>query len=204
LGVGRLAASQTPAADVMRLAWGEAGVAAISVGITISALGFLSQATLTSPRVYYAMAEDGLFFQRVAWIHPRTRVPVVAIVLQGLFAMVIAVSGTFHQIVNYVMSVEMGFFVLTSLSLFIIRRRDRKRSDPSGLALPGHPATTLLFAGVNVLVLLDLFYKFPGNSAIGVVIALAGVPVYFMWRRRSQTGSQYSDAKQDTSSQRSE
>ena len=124
LGIDNLADSEHPASDVMYRALGRPGAVLISIGIAISALGFLSQATLTSPRVYYAMARDGLFFKGVAWIHPRTRVPVVAILLQGLFAMVIAVSGTFEQILNYVMSVELLFLSLTALSLFIIRRRD--------------------------------------------------------------------------------
>src|SRR5262249_8628614 len=94
-GICGLAKARNPASDVMKIALGVPGAAFISIGIAISAIGFLSQATLTSPRVYYAMAKDGLFFKSAAWIHPRTRVPVVAIALQGLFAMVIAVSGTF-------------------------------------------------------------------------------------------------------------
>lgn len=98
LGVEELAANGSPAYEVMRRALGGRGAALLSAGIAVSALGFLSQAVLTSPRVYFAMARDGLFFQAVARIHPRTRVPVVAILLQGAFASVIAVSGTFHQI----------------------------------------------------------------------------------------------------------
>jgi APA family basic amino acid/polyamine antiporter len=184
LGVEKLAATEQPASEVMLRALGGPGAVLISLGITISALGFLSQAMLTSPRVYYAMAQDRLFFPQVAWVHPRTRVPVVAILLQGAFAIVIAVSGTFAQIVNYVMSVELLFFVLTSLGLFVIRRRDALTAA-TVVAMPGHPVTTLLFAGVNLVVLADLFYTFPLNSALGLGIALAGLPVYFFWRWRS-------------------
>jgi hypothetical protein len=100
LGAGQLAVSGSPAADVMRQALGAPGAAILSAGIAVSAIGFLSQAVLTSPRVYYAMARDGLFFPSVAWIHPRTRVPILAVLLQGAFAILIAVSGTFHQILN--------------------------------------------------------------------------------------------------------
>jgi APA family basic amino acid/polyamine antiporter len=187
LGVDRLAMSAAPASEVARLALGTPGAVAISVGIAISALGFLSQATLTSPRVYYAMAEDGLFFRAVAWIHPRTRVPVVAIALQGLFAIVIALTGTFNQILNYVMSVEMVFWILTSLGLFIIRRQDAGLPDSAKLSMPGHPLTTLVFVAVNFAVLVNLFFENPINSAIGIGIALAGVPVYFAWRGRQPT-----------------
>jgi APA family basic amino acid/polyamine antiporter len=187
LGVDDLAVTESPASEVMRRTpLGGAGAAFISAGIAISALGFLSQATLTSPRVYYAMAKDGLFFRSVAWVHPRTRVPVIAVLLQGLFAMVIAVSGTFDQIVKFVMAVEMVFLALTALSLFVLRRRDAAAADFSRYCVPGHPATTLLFAGVNVALVLNLFYKDPRNSFMGWGIALVGVPVYFYWRRRSR------------------
>jgi APA family basic amino acid/polyamine antiporter len=181
LGVDELATTRSPAAEVMGRALGAPGAALISAGIAISALGFLSQGTLTSPRVYYAMAMDGLFFPSVGWIHPRTRVPVVAILLQGVFAMVIAVSGTFEQILNYVMSVEMVFLSLTAIGLFVIRRRDAGETGSAALSMPGHPVTTLVFASVNIALVLNLFLKFPKNSTIGIGVALAGIPVYFIW-----------------------
>jgi APA family basic amino acid/polyamine antiporter len=182
LGVGQLAITKHPASDVMRLALGESGAVLISAGITISALGFLSQGMLTSPRVYYAMAADGLFFRSVARVHPRTHAPVVAVLLQGAFATVIALSGTFAQIVNYVMSVDLTFWSLTGLTLFIIRRRDARAVDPPRVSIPGHPLTTLLFVLVNLAVLASLFYNDPRNSGIGLAIAAAAVPAYFLWR----------------------
>jgi APA family basic amino acid/polyamine antiporter len=96
--------------------------------------------------------------------------------------MVIAAVGTFHQIVNYVMSVEMIFLTLTGFSLFVIRRRDARISDLSAGSMPGHPLTTWLFIAVNLAVIFNLFYEFPLNSIVGVGLALAGVPVYFCWR----------------------
>jgi APA family basic amino acid/polyamine antiporter len=190
LGVEELAANGSPAYEVMRRALGGRGAALLSAGIAVSALGFLSQAVLTSPRVYFAMARDGLFFQAVARIHPRTRVPVVAILLQGAFASVIAVSGTFHQILNYVMSVELVFLALTALSLFILRRRDKAdvfvARDTDVIVgrdtVPGHPVTTLLFAAATLAVVAAIVYEYPANSAIGLGIAAAGVPVYAFWR----------------------
>jgi APA family basic amino acid/polyamine antiporter len=182
LGVEELAANGSPAYEVMRRALGGPGAALLSAGIAISAIGFLSQAVLTSPRVYFAMARDGLFFQAVARIHPRTRVPVVAILLQGAFAIVIAVSGTFHQIVNYVMSVELVFLTLTALSLFILRRKDKAAGVEKHDAMPGHPVTTVVFAASTIAVVAAIFYEYPENSAIGIGIAAAGVPVYAFWR----------------------
>jgi APA family basic amino acid/polyamine antiporter len=186
LGAEELAVNPSPAAAVMQRALGAPGAALLSAGVAVSALGFVSQASLTSPRVYYAMARDGLFFRGVAWVHPRTRSPVVAVLLQGAFALVLAVTRTFQEILNSVMCVEMTFFALTALGLFVIRRRDGSAPGPACRAVPGHPVTTLLFAAVNVALVLDLFYREPANSAAVAAIALAGLPAYYLWARRGR------------------
>ena len=113
----------------MRAAMGEAGARFIALGIAISTLGFLSQGMLTAPRVYFAMAEDGVFFRGVAWVDPRTAAPVVAIVLQGVVAMIIAISGRYDQILNYVVSVDFILFGMTGISLIVFRARNRNRRD---------------------------------------------------------------------------
>src|SRR5262249_3212070 len=146
----------------------------LSASVAVSALGFVSQASLTSPRVYYAMARDRVFFRAVAWVHPGTRSPVVAVLLQGAVALVLAVTRTFQEIINSVMCVEMTFFALTALGLFVIRRHDASTPGPTGRVVPGHPVTTLLFAAVNVVLVLDLLYREPANSAVVAAIALAG------------------------------
>lgn len=184
LGVGGLAATPAPASEVMRLALGEGGARFIAVGIAVSTLGFLSQGMLTAPRVYYAMAEDGLFFRRVGWLHPRTRVPVVAIALQGALAMLIAASGRYEQILNYVVSVDFVFFGLSATCLFVFRRRDSAAGEPArGFAVPGHPWTTLFFVAASWVVVLNTVYKYPENSAVGLAVVCAGVPAYYLWRR---------------------
>jgi basic amino acid/polyamine antiporter, APA family len=185
LGVDGLARIETPASEIMRLALGEKGKAIIAIGITISTLGFLSQGMLTAPRVYFAMAEDRLFFKSVAWVHPRTRVPVVAIALQGALAMIIALSGTYDQILNYVVSVDSIFFGLAAACIFVFRRRGNganKDSVSAGFRVPGHPFTTILFIVVEWLVAVNTFYKYPANSMVGMAILCAGIPVYFLWR----------------------
>jgi APA family basic amino acid/polyamine antiporter len=189
LGPSQLAATPAPASAVMRLALGNRGGAIIALGIAISALGYLSQATLTSPRVYFAMARDGLFFKSVGWVHPRTQAPVVAILLQGVFATLIALSGKYERILNYVMSVEMGFVALTAASLFIFRRRDAgAASEPADYKTPGHPVTTVFFVAALAAVAVALFYRFPLNSLIGIAIMAAGIPVYFIWRGGNRSG----------------
>lgn len=179
LGADGLAATKTPASSVMRLAFGESGARLIAVGISISTLGFLSQGMLTAPRVYFAMAKDGLFFKRVAQLSPVTRVPVVAIALQGALAIAIAVSGRYEQILNYVVSVDFIWFGLTAASLFVFRRRERAESR---FRVPGHPFTTALFVLACALIVAGTVYKYPANSSIGLLIVAAGIPVYFLRR----------------------
>lgn len=187
LGAEGLAATTTPASAVMRLALGERGAALIAVGIALSTLGFLSQSMLTAPRVYFAMAEDGLFFRGVARLDARTHAPVVAIALQGALAAVIAVSGRYEQILNYVVSVDFIWFGLTALTLFVFRRQraDEDESDAvAGFRVPGHPVTTALFAAACALIVAATIYKYPINSAVGLAIVATGIPVYFLWRGR--------------------
>ncbi len=188
LGPAGLAATHTPASAVMRAALGERGAQWIAIGIAISTLGFLSQGILTAPRVYYAMARDGLFFQSVGRLSPRTGAPVVAIVLQGLAATIIALSGRYEQILNYVVSIDFISFGLTAASLFVFRRRrvseDLGPSEATYL-VPGHPYTTALFVLACAGIVGSTIWSYPGNSAFGFVILLAGIPVYLYWSRKT-------------------
>jgi APA family basic amino acid/polyamine antiporter len=189
LGAAGLAETTTPASTVMRKALGHWGAMFCAVAISISTLGFLSQGMLTAPRVYFAMADDGLFFKSVAWIHPKTRVPVVAVALQGALAVIIAVSGTYESILNYVVSVDFIAFGLTATCIFIFRRRLAALPE-SGLAgakifrAPGHPFTTLVFIVASWLVVISTVYQYPWNTVLGMLILIAGIPVYLYWSRR--------------------
>src|SRR5438552_15162969 len=157
LGPEGLAQTTTPSSEVMRLALGETGARLISVAIAISTLGFLSQSMLTAPRVYFAMAEDRLFFKKVSWIDPRSRVPVVAIALQGAFAIAIELSGRYEQILNYVVSSDFIFFGLTAVCVFLFRRglSDRKQD----YRMPGHPWTTGFFVLACWIIVVNTVYK---------------------------------------------
>ena len=184
LGPAGLAATHTPASAVMRAALGDRGARWIAIGIAISTLGFLSQGILTAPRVYYAMARDGLFFQSVGRLSPRTGAPVVAIVVQGLAATIIALSGRYEQILNYVVSIDFISFGLTASSLFVFRRRV---GVSEGIYLvPGHPYSTGLFVLACAAIVGTTISTYPANSAFGVVILLAGIPVYLYWSRKTQ------------------
>jgi basic amino acid/polyamine antiporter, APA family len=186
LGADGLKATSTPASAAMFSIAGPSGARFIAAGIAFSAFGFLAQSILTAPRVYFAMARDGLFFRSVAWIDPRTQVPVVAIALQGIWAIVIALSGTYSQIVNYVVAVDCAFFGLTAVCLIVMRRRGS--DDPAaGYRVPGHPWTTLVFISAEWIVVASTFRHDPTRSLIGLAIALAGLPAYFVWRSRQHS-----------------
>jgi basic amino acid/polyamine antiporter, APA family len=191
LGPQALAATTTPATAVMRLALGQRGATLIAAAIAISTLGFLSQSILTAPRVYFAMADDGLFFRAVAWLDPRTRVPVVAIILQSVLTIVIALSGRYEQILNYVIAMDFLFFGLTATTIFVFRSRAaRGEMNPSeGHRMPGHPMSTAIFVAICWWVVANTIYRYPRNSLIGFVILLAGIPVYWFWSRRASSRS---------------
>lgn len=181
LGPTQLAATLTPASEVMRRAVGEGGARLIAAGIAVSTVGFLSQGMLTAPRVYYAMARDGVFFRRVGTVSERTRAPVVAIVLQGIWASVIAVVGLYEQVLNYVVALDAVFFGLTGAALLVFRRRDP--AAVRGLRMPGHPVTTGVFVLAFWTLAASTIVQFPIDAGVGVLILLLGVPVYLYWRR---------------------
>ena len=182
LGPAGLDATTTPASDVMRIALGERGAQWIAVGIAIATLGFLSQSMLTGPRVYYAMARDRLFFESVGKLSRRSRAPVVAIVLQGLAAIVIACSGTYGEILNFAITVDFMFFGMTAASLFILRRR-QVGSESGIYRAPGHPFTTILFVLSCAGIVGSAIIAAPANSATALCIMLAALPVYYYWSR---------------------
>ncbi len=185
LGAEYLAHSTTPASSVMRGLLGARGGQLIAAGIAFPAFGFLAQSMLTAPRVYFAMAQDGVFFRSLARVHPRTRVPMLAIALQGVWTLVIALAGTYAQVVNYVIAMDCIFFGLTAVCLFVLRRR---ASAPATYRVPGHPWTTLLFIAAQWLIVLSTFAHDPKRAFIGLGIALAGLPVYFLWRMTDSAG----------------
>jgi APA family basic amino acid/polyamine antiporter len=210
LGPAGLAAAQTPASAVMRAALGTRGAQWIAIGIAISTLGFLSQGILTAPRVYYAMARDGLFFKNVGYLSPKTGAPLVAIAIQGAAATIIALSGRYEQILNYVVSIDFISFALTAASLFVFRRRELSavaaadrlpRASKGGgrsftssstspslstatYLAPGHPYTTVIFVLACAAIVGSTIWSYPANSAFGFVILLAGIPVYLYWSRK--------------------
>jgi APA family basic amino acid/polyamine antiporter len=188
LGPTGLAASATPAADVMHAAFGAIGSRAIALAIALSTLGYMSTAILVAPRVYFQLATDGMLFRQAAYVHPRTRVPVVAIVLHGAMAAALAASGTFEQIVNWVTLPDWCFIALAAVAIFIFRARDRGDAQPA-IRVPGHPWTTsLLIAAVLGVVIAEIAI-YPRDSLYSGIVLLAGVAVYALFMRRTKASA---------------
>ncbi|HEX6731322.1 MAG TPA: amino acid permease [Pyrinomonadaceae bacterium] len=188
LGASALASTKAPASEVMRLALGDLGARTIAAGIAISTVGFLSQSMLTAPRVYFAMAKDRLFFKSVSRVHPTTHAPIVAITLQGVMAIIIALWGHYEDILNYVVSMDFIFFGLTACCIFVFRKR---KDESSGVGrritkVPGHPWTTAIFVAACWLVVLNTIYRYPSDTLIGIAILAAGIPAYIFWSRKNR------------------
>ncbi len=184
LGAEGLDRTSTPASEVVRIALGERGAQWIAVGIAISTLGFLSQGMLTGPRVYYAMARDGLFFERVGRLGARSGAPVTAIVLQGVLAAAIACSGKYGEILNFEVTVDFISFGMTAAALFVLRRRESAGEGAGLYRAPGHPVTTGIFVLACAGIVASAIASSPANSATALAILAAGVPVYWYWSRR--------------------
>lgn len=185
LGANGLADTTTPASEVMRRALGSRGAKLIACGIAISTVGFLSQSILTAPRVYYAMARDGVFFKAVGRVSKRTRVPVIAIILQGAWAVVVALTGKYDQILNYVVTIDALFFGLTGTALFIFRKREGSKRGEDFVRVPGHPYTTGIFVLACWSLVLSTLIASPLNAGIGVVILAIGALIYLFWASKT-------------------
>jgi basic amino acid/polyamine antiporter, APA family len=186
LGADGLAKTATPASDVVFAATGNLGARIVAAIIAISTLGFISNRMLTTPRLYHAMADDGLFFKRIADINPKTHVPVAAVLLQGAFAIVITLSGTYEHILNYVVSTSYVFAGLFALALLIIRKQDHHAAaTPAGqFRMPGHPISTIIVMIVSWSVAIDSYIRYPIDGLIGLGILASAVPVYFVWKSK--------------------
>ena len=187
LGTAGLAASPAPAADALRQHLGTFGASLISAGIAASTFGFLNLVIMVSPRVYQTMAADGLFFPAFARLHPRYRTPAAALVVQGIWAMALLVTGRYGALLDYVVFCDWIFFGLAVVSLFVLRRRDHAAGVPEpedGFRVPGWPVAPLLFILAAAYVVMGSIASNPGNALLGVGILGLGVPVYLYSRRR--------------------
>jgi APA family basic amino acid/polyamine antiporter len=183
LGLGGLAATTTPASDAARLLFGAAGDRFVTAAIAISTFGFLNLCVLAPTRVYYAMAADGAFFPQVAKVHPKYQTPSLAIVLQSTWAIALTLTGTYGQLLDYVVFADWIFFGLTVASVFVFRVT--KPDAPRPFRTWGYPVTPALFVLAAIGIVASVIRVSPVQSAIGAALMLAGIPAFYYWRRAS-------------------
>ena len=180
----QMAASPRIAADAVSAVLGPLGGSLISVAIVISTFGVVGIYTLTAPRIYYAMAADGVFFRKVAEIHPRYHTPAFAIILQSLWAAVLILFwGTFENLISYVVFTDWIFFALAGASVIVLRQT--MPDAPRPYRVPGYPWVPLFFVVTSAgFVAMTLVAK-PAQAWVGLLFLGLGVPVYYGWKRRA-------------------
>jgi APA family basic amino acid/polyamine antiporter len=190
LGAAGLAASEAPASDAMLALVGRAGQTIVALGIIVSTFGFLNLVILVSPRVYQAVAADGLFFRPFAKLHPRFRTPTAAIVVQAVWALLLLRTNRYGQLLDYVVFADWIFFGLAAAALLAFRARERRGAvtHPPGYRMPGAPLLPVLFILAALYVVIGSVASNPQNALRGAGILLIGVPVYWIWRRGGKTG----------------
>lgn len=181
LPVGTIAASNSLAADAISTILPFGGIL-IALLIAISTFGTLGIYTLSAPRIYYAMSRDGLFFKRLAWVHPRFRTPVYAILVQSTWAVVLLLFwGTFEDLITYVVFTDWIFFGLTALGIFIFRRK--LKDHPRPYKTLGYPVVPLIFITITFLFVLNSLIKKPLHAWAGLVLMVLALPVFFAFKK---------------------
>lgn len=184
LGLDGLAQTTTPASKAAAMMFGSAGDRFVTAAIAISTFGFLDLAILAPTRVYYAMAADGVFLPALARLHPRYRTPWLAILIQSAWSCVLALTGRYEQLLNYVVFADWIFFGLTVATLLVFRRTHPLEQRPAeAFRSPGYPFLPIAFAAVSAAVVLSVVRADPGSALRGALLLGAGVPVYYWFTR---------------------
>jgi len=181
LGPSGVAQSSTVAADAVGAIMGPVAGQLIAATILISIFSAANSILLTTPRVYYAMARDGIFFRKLADVHPRFGTPATAVIVQAIWAIALALSGTFSQLLTYVVFTGWIFYALGAASIFVLRRK--YPDAPRPFRVPGYPLTPLLFVVASAIIVINTLFTQPRLALVGVAFVLSGAPAYFIWRR---------------------
>ena len=184
LGPGGVMASERVAADAVSAVLGPAAGKVIAAIILVSMFSAANGLTLTTPRLYFSMARDRVFFAKFAEVHPRFGTPALAIVVSSVWAMLLAITGTFEQLLTYVVFAGWVFYALGGLAIFVYRRKQPDMPRP--FRTPGYPVTPILFVASAVAIVLNTIVSQPGRAAVGIGLMLLGVPAFYLWRARSR------------------
>jgi basic amino acid/polyamine antiporter, APA family len=198
LGLEGLAGTATPASRAAGVMFGPAGDTFVTAAIAVSTFGFLDLAILAPTRVYYAMAADGLFLPALARLHPRYRTPWLAILVQSTWSCVLAVTGRYEQLLNYVVFADWIFFGLTVATVIVFRQRtplvDRA---PDTYTAPGVPLLPMAFVTIAVAVVASVIRADPWSAARGAILLAAGVPAFYWFARPRSPQPARLDAESD-------
>jgi APA family basic amino acid/polyamine antiporter len=164
---------------------GPAGGALMAAGIMVSTIGFVNSGVLSAPRMLQAMASDGLFFRFAARLHPRYHTPAGGIMLQAAWAIILVMSGTYGQLLDYVVFADWIFFGLIVCTVFAYRRRDGASSHATTYRTPGYPLLPALFVVSAVFVVVSVIISNPRNAMLGAALMALGIPAFIFWRRSS-------------------
>ncbi len=176
------AAEDRVATAAVAAIFGPAAVQIMAAAIMISTFGCMNGLILAGARVYYAMALDGLFFRKAAEVDPRNHAPVASLVVQCVWACLLTLSGTYGDLLDYVIFAVLLFYILTILGIFVLRRRRPDLERPYRAI--GYPVLPVIYiAAASLIEVLLLLYK-PRYTWPGLIIVLLGVPVYYLWRRK--------------------
>ena len=181
LGPEAVAQSNRVAAEAVTAMFGSTAGMLIAGAILISIFSAANGLTMTAPRVYYAMAQDKLFFAGLASVHPRFGTPAIAIAVSSIWAAVLALTGTFQQLLTYVVFAGWLFYALGAMSIFVYRRRATAASRP--FSVPGYPVTPVLFIASALAIVVNTLVVQPREAAVGIGIILMGLPAYLIWRK---------------------
>jgi len=182
LGADGAMNSERIAAESMAVMFGPTAGKLIAAIILVSMFSAANGITLTAPRLYYSMSRDGVFFAKLAEVHPRFKTPAFAIVASSVWAMVLAATGTFQQLLTYVVFVGWIFYAFGALAIFVYRRREPNLARP--FRTPGYPLTPILFVLSAAAIVINTIVTQPRNVVFAIALMALGVPAFYMWRSR--------------------
>jgi APA family basic amino acid/polyamine antiporter len=179
---------QRVAAKTLEVVWGARGAAFVSALILCSIFGALNGTILGGARACFAMARDGVFFASVGRVHPRFGTPAPAILIQGAWAILLAVSGTYQQLYTYVIFTGWLFYAAATFAVVILRRQQPQLARP--YRVWGYPLLPIAFSAAALAMVANALARSPRESGIGLALVLLGLPVYFAWSRLAGSGRQ--------------
>ncbi len=184
--LSRLAGAPNAAQEAASATLGRAGVAVTSAVILLCIAGALNATIMIGPRIYYAMAKDGVFFRSLARVHPKYKVPVTSTVVQGIWSCIIVLTGTFETILTACVFALLVLSTITAAAVFVLRAT--RPAEPRPYSTWGYPVVPAIYCLGSLGILINTLVHQPAQSALSIIAVVVGVPIYLYWRSRTQRG----------------